>query len=55
MGAVAAVYETWQLSIMHPVFISLALPMTEFEAQKCSVRNVFWDENEYLVAWQHKH
>lgn len=25
-------------------------PMTEFEAEKCSVRNVFWDEDEYLVA-----
>lgn len=33
----------------------LALPMIRLEAQKCSVRNVFRDEDEYLGARQHKH
>lgn len=33
----------------------LAPPMIRLEAQKCSVRNVFRDEDEYLGARQHKH
>lgn len=47
MGAVAAVCKAG-LFIILPIFISLALSMIQFETQKCSVRNVFQDEDEYL-------
>lgn len=54
MGVVAAVCKAG-LFIILSIFISLALPMIQFEAQKCSVRNVFQDEDEYLEIWQRKH
>lgn len=50
MGAVAALRKAGRLAIILPIVISLALPMIQFEAQQCSVRNVFRDEDEYLGA-----
>jgi len=52
LGAVAALCKAGpgRLPIILPVFISSALPMIQFETQKCSVKNVFQDEDEYLGA-----